>query len=185
MDNRQGMTVEPTISYTESGQEYVSDFNAYNTWGGGEFLPPTRDEYEMFDQYDFEEDPDFYDDSDSDAEYIEALDQQYADAILEANDGLYDALDWASQSLPNEFVEDYNNAIDSGDYDLINEAVERLMALYYEMTGIQEPEEYELVQDFDVSEPEEYQEDDIASILLDNGVSEGDLMEALYRLRGY
>lgn len=195
MDNRQGMTVEPQISYTEDGQEYVSDFNAYNTWGGGEFTPPTEDEYSRFAEYSPELDPDFYDDPDSDAEYMEALDGQYIDALFEAYPSLEAAMDWASSGgVSDELIDDYNAAIDSGDYDLINEAIDRLMNFYYQTTGVEEPEEYELdvAGDDPVDDPNYYfgqeQEEEtaqIADILTEAGITADQLEEALQRMRGY
>ena len=190
MDNRQGMTIEPTLSYTEDGQEYVSDFNAFNTFEGGEFYPPTKDEYSRFaDEYDPNEDPDFFEDPDSESEYLDAIESQYIEDLFDAHGSLQDAIDWAaSGGLADELIEDYNEAIDSGDFDLINEAIERLMQFYFEQTGVEESEEYELDMSYDQPTPD--LDDgldgmDTADILLANDVSEEDLLEALRRLRDY
>ena len=186
MDSRQGYTIEPTLSYAENGEECVSGFEAYDTHGGGEYYPPTPDEYQRFsDEYDFSDDPEFFDQSDDDG-YMAALEAQYTDTLFEAYPTLAQAIEWAGEWMDSELIDQYNAAIDSGDFDLMNEAIENLLAFYENESDFTHAEEYELDQEFDESEPEDNDLNDsmeTINILLSNGVTEDELEAALAVLR--
>ena len=124
------MEVTPVLSYNEDGSEYVSDFAVDDYERGGEF---NTAEYANI-----PDGPDYYEDSDTDAEYV--------DALMTLNPEIPDAVAWANATQSDEWIEWYNASIDSDDYGQLNEAIEELLTLYanadeYEPDEVDESDE--------------------------------------------
>ena len=74
----------------------------------------------------------------------------YTEALLESNPVIGPALDWASDgNMPDEFVDAYNKAVDSGNLDQIHSMLDIVIQQYLEHGGVvEEPE-----QEVDLEEP--------------------------------
>ena len=91
--------------------------------------------------------------------------EEYISALMDSLPVDYNTvIEWASQNLPNEILEEYNKKIDTSDLEGLNEAIEQMLEHYYEANGEpveQEPEvevsdeEFnDAYQDLTSSEPE-------------------------------
>ena len=121
--SRQGFTVSPTID--EATGDFTGMSMQPSVLGGG-----------------FESDPnDFYEDVegnahhafenyDPDVEQNLANDEQYYAALSESDPRIPDALQWASSNAEDEFIAQFHEAQDNGDYELVNEMLEVLLSEY-------------------------------------------------------
>ena len=125
----QGYTVTPVMSEDSNGQEYVSDFQL----DAGHNIPA-----DAFNQYDFNEATGevthrFSTDSDPDEEFVQDIDSQYEQALLAANPDLPSAIEWASRGgISGELIDEFNNAMESGDPELMNPAIQWLLQNFEE-----------------------------------------------------
>jgi hypothetical protein len=62
-------------------------------------------------------------------------DDEYTSALLEAHPQLGEAIQWAATNLPSELSEDFNDKVNSGDLEKVNNAVEWLLGHYNEHAG--------------------------------------------------
>ena len=139
MYNRPPMQIDPVFS-DEDGSYVGSEVHQPRPYLHNGTLPDWETQFEedsegrMVWRFD-EEDPSYYDDNSFDEEeYIEAL----VDSLpVDYND----VIQWASQNLPNEILENYNSKIDTADLEGLNEAIEQMLEFYYEANG--EPTEAE------------------------------------------
>ena len=130
--SRTGMEVTPVLSYNEDGSEFVSDFAVDDYERGGEI---NSAEYANI-----PDGPDYYEDPDTDAEYV--------DALMTLNPEIPDAVAWANATQDQEWIDWYNAAIDSDDYGELNAAIDELLTLYanadeYDPDEVDASEEYE------------------------------------------
>ena len=112
--SRPGMEVTPVLSYNEDGSEFVSDFAVDDYERGSEI---NTAEYANI-----PDGPDYYEDADTDAEYVNAL--------MQLNPEIPDAIAWANATQSDEWIEQYNAAMDSDDYGELNAALDELLTLY-------------------------------------------------------
>lgn len=180
-----GYTVTPVLSEDSNGQEYVSDFalneghnipaDAYNQYDFNESTGEVTHRYST----DYEYDPD--------RQLTEHIDNTYASALVEANPGLPEAINWASSGgLPGELIDDFNAAIDSGDPEQINPAIDWLLQNFEDAGGLLEetgaPDEelddetfalgQEIIADLQEAEPEyvdSFEMDEVAKEALNLG----------------
>lgn len=142
------MEIVPQYSEGPDGSEQIINFNVNRGHSAGvvneEFY---IDEYEQghFVEPDIQ-DPTDYPEEESDISY------DYSEACVEAMPDLPQAISWAANNLPSEFLEYYNESIDSEDPDLMWPAMEQLLEMFYDTTGA-EPTEIE-EQDEELSEPQ-------------------------------
>ena len=148
--------VDPVVTETENG-EVITDFTAskHQTLHRGMVDPEGRD---MIEQEDgtykhVMEDVELEDEGSSDYE------ADYIEAIFESEPDLHQAIAWAERNLPESFLEDYNAAIDSDDWDDVHQAINRLLDLYYEENP-EEEEEFEENETDEVFEPPTQEEVD-------------------------
>lgn len=92
------------------------------------------------------------------------IDAQYEEAIAELYPQLPQALEWMSETLPQELIDDYNQAVDENDYDTLMPLLEELMESYYEQVG-DELQDVEQTDPFEDDSPIDQEEVDLA---LDN-----------------
>lgn len=136
------MTVYPVSTENPDGTESITDFSAVEHVNPmdlvneeEDFVQDSNGEYHH--RY-ADVDPSQYEES-SDA------DQQYQQALLETYPSLGTATAWAGENLDPESIEWYDQAIDSGNPEQMNEAIEWLLSAYAEADnqGIaSEDEEY-------------------------------------------
>ena len=123
----QGYTVNPVLSEDSNGQEFVSDFSIQTAHG----IP--ADAYNQYDlnestgevthRFQGIEDPE-------QEEYFQDTDAAYEQALLESNPDLPSAIQWASQGgISGELIDEFNQAMDSGDPELMNPAIQWLPKL--------------------------------------------------------
>ena len=158
---RDGMEVSPVLYENELGEEFVGDFAVdYHGAHGAEIDTSAFANYTH-------ENPDLWEDSD--------LDDEYFSALHELHPQLQDAIAWASVSLPEETIVDYNNAIESGEYAWINEAIENLIIQY------ENADEYE----YEDVEYEESDEDDgtITYDLEELGIDQDTIIDVVQELQ--
>ena len=155
------MEVSPVLYENELGEEFVGDFAVdYHGAHGAEIDTSAFANYTH-------ENPDLWEDSD--------LDDEYFSALHELHPQLQDAIAWASVSLPEETIVDYNNAIESGEYAWINEAIENLIIQY------ENADEYE----YEDVEYEESDEDDgtITYDLEELGIDQDTIIDVVQELQ--
>lgn len=160
---RQGMEVSPVLYENQLGEEFVGDFEVDYHGGHGAEIDTAA-----FANYNYEN-PDLWDDND--------LDSEYTAALFDLHPGLPDAIEWAQYNLPEEANIEYNNAIDSGDYTWINEAIENLLIQY------ENAEEYE----YEYDDSDEYEQDeeifatyDLEELGIDQEVIEETVQDLMY-----
>ena len=82
---------------------------------------------------------------------------EYISALVDSLPVDYDVvMQWASENLPDEILEEYNKKIDTSDLEGLNEAVEQMLEFYYEANG--EPVEEEEVEVSDEEFNDAYQD---------------------------
>ena len=159
MDFRPGMEVTPVLSYNEDGSEYVSEF-AIDAFERGTEINTA--EYAQI-----PDGPEQYEDADTDAQYVADL--------MQLNPEIPDALEWAHQTQSEEWIDQYNAAIDSDDYGQLNAAIEELLSLYANAEEY-EPEE---VDDSEEEPLEEEEQEYAAEIIEELTSAEPSFVESL------
>ena len=129
-----GYTVSPVITVNEQGQEVISDLSV----SSGHAADIGRDGQVRGVQNDYYEDEqgqirhrftdvELESERNSPSSFNE---DEYVAAIFESNPQLSDAQQWAEANLPEEWLDDYNKAVDKGDLSELHQAVEWLLQQY-------------------------------------------------------
>ena len=138
-------TVSPVITINDQGQEVISDLSVST----GHSADVGRDGQVRGVEFDYYEDNkgqirhrfsevELESERQSPSDFDES---EYIGALLEANPTIADAQQWAEHNLPQEWVDDYNNKIESGDLDDLHKAVEWLLEQYENRSQNSEPEQ--------------------------------------------
>ena len=139
----QPMTVHPVVQETADGQEYIADFAVNNAappgvgrdgrdvgWENDWHMDSEGHYHHVFENVELESDiadQGIYFDEDS-----------YVDALLETNSEFRQAQAWATQNLSAQDLADFNDAVDNGNLEELNECVEWLIDEYKEAVGVPE-----------------------------------------------
>ena len=150
----QPMSVSPVIGFNDYGEEVITDLSV--STGRGSAVG--RDGQVENWQFDYIEDSEgqvhhrFSEvelDSDREDQGIHFDESEYIGALMDANPELEAARLWASEHLPDELLEYYNERIDVADLDGLNEAVEWLLLQYAQR------DEWEAIADEDSEDEDE------------------------------
>ena len=112
--------------------------------------------------------------------------EEYNNSLLEAHPQLSTAIQWAATNLPAELSDDFNDKVNSGDLEQVNNAVEWLLAHYQEHGGEallnKEPTEQQTwEEEVDELSPEEAEAVENAMDFLDGQEPEGEMMAAQWQ----
>lgn len=126
-------TVSPVITEDEHGREVVTDFSVSSgretavgrdgmvrDWENDYYEDEQGVMHHRFSETELQEDDNCFDED------------QYIGALLESNPQIAVAQAWAEQNLPQEWLDEYNQQIESGSLDELHEALEWLLQQYAE-----------------------------------------------------
>lgn len=132
-------TISPVISEDQYGREVVTDFSVDSgresaVGRDGQVRGWENDYYEddqgvmhhRFSETELQEDDNTFDED------------EYIGALLESNPVISDAIAWGTDNLPQEWLDQYNQQIDSGSLDDLHEALEWLLQQYAEHGNVAE-----------------------------------------------
>ena len=176
------MQVSPVVTVNDQGQEVISDLSVSTNRPGvgrdGQVVNWQDDYVEdsegrihhMFENVELQSDRDDGIHFDEDA---------YVQALMDSNPDISKAQDWAVENLPEEWLDEYNKTIDTGNLDDLHKAVDWLMRQYGERT-INEPEPdttQNIEEDPEEPEMEELSEEETE--ILNNAVDNLERQEAM------
>ena len=149
-------TVSPVITTNDRGEEVISDLSVssgnrgvghdgqVHNWQNDYIEDSEGRIHHVFENVELDEDQGNV--------YRE---EQYIEALIEANPEITAAQQWAVENLPDEWVEEYDKMIETGDLDELNKAVEWLLEQYASRPQSSQPD------------PQEVQEEDETEDLTD------------------
>lgn len=149
-----GVTVEPVMVETAEGEQ-IADFSINGHPGGSDSSRPGYQSQEFFQdshgnvhhQYenlDFNSLDEYAEpQSDLPADYINNIQDMFGGPL-----GYSRATEWARQNLSTDFINDFNDALNSGQDELMTPAFEQLLSLYHGT------DDEEAVQDVEPFNPE-------------------------------
>ena len=173
------MTVSPVVTVNDQGQEVISDLSVstgHSGVGRDGQVENWRFDYQedsegrihhVFENVELERDDGIHFDE---SEYIEAL--------LESNPTIAVAQQWALDNLPEEWVNEYNQQIETGDLDELNKAVEWLLQQYSQRSTTEsDVPNQQMEEDYEDPEMDELSEEETE--ILNNAVDTLERQEAM------
>ena len=148
MHNRPPMTVNPVYSDSATGQEVV-DLEIQQTGNSaigrdGQYRG-WQDDYTPDSQGRYIYDPKEGFDELGQSPVVGFNEEEYTEALLTSNPDIPKALEFAVETMPQEFVDEYNAAVDGGNLDKMHKMLDVILEQYhqYNPQDTVEPEEEE------------------------------------------
>ena len=177
----QPMTVSPVVTVNDQGQEVISDLSvSTNRPGIG------RDGSTLNWQDDFIEDSEgrlvnWFADKELESDRDDGIhfdESEYIDALIESNPTISVAQQWAIDNLPEEWINEYNQQIESGSLDQLNQAVEWLLQQYSQRSTTESDVPSQQVEE-DTEDPEMEELSEEETEILNNAVDNLERQEAM------
>lgn len=144
MFNRPGYTVDPVYEESSTGQDIVDVQvrpNGHNAVGRDGSYRHWQDDYTTDSHGRSIFDPKDGLDELAQSPVVGFDEGQYVEALFESNPTIAPALDWAVDNLSQDFVDDYNTAVDNGNLDAIHEMLDIILQQYEQFNPQDEPEQ--------------------------------------------